>query len=195
MLPDELVTTEPVKKKKDKVLIGLIVVAIIVGIVGWQVNNMEKKAALEKEQKEQYLATLQLASLSILNSTITATEMCEGYSDVWRNAIDRGRDFNTAIRDRADYYELQGKFAELEAAKEDIDKLMKELNNPSEEYKKAHEKLLEIYGIYTELNSQANSPSGSLMTFNQNINKLQNDFIRATNEYTILVPEVKDLKQ
>lgn len=185
------VTETPVKKKKDKVLIGLIITAIIVGLIGWQVNNLEKKTALEKEQKEQYLASLHLASLSILKSTITATEMCEGYSEVWRNAIDRGNNFNSAIRDRADFYELQGKFAELDASKEDIDKIMKNLNNPIEEYKKAHEKLLEIYGIYTQLNSQAKSPSGSLMTFNQKINELQSDFIRATNEYNVLVPEAK----
>ena len=191
-MSNELPVTEtPVKKKKDKVLIGLIITAIIVGLIGWQVNNLEKKTALEKEQKEQYLASLHLASLSILKSTITATEMCEGYSEVWRNAIDRGNNFNSAIRDRADFYELQGKFAELDASKEDIDKIMKNLNNPIEEYKKAHEKLLEIYGIYTQLNSQAKSPSGSLMTFNQKINELQSDFIRATNEYNVLVPEAK----
>ena len=178
-MSDEVIVEKPTKKK-DKVVIGLIVCILLVAIIGVAVNETTQK-------KEKYLVNFQLAEILILGSVISSVELCEIYSDTWSDAIDRRRNFSDAVNSKIAVN--SSKITDLEEQKEVIDKLMKELNNPPNEFKKAHDKLLEIYGIYTQLYSQAKGPSGSLMTFNQNVNKLQEDFLRANHELGILVPD------
>lgn len=176
---------EKPKKQKDKVVIGLIVSILIVAIIGVIANG----AAQKQKQKEKYLKTLQLTEVLILGSVISSIKLCEEYSDTWRDAIDRRRNFSDAVNSKM--AENKSRINDLEEQKEVIDKLMKELNNPPNEFKKTHDKLLEIYGIYMQLYSQAKGPSGTLVSFNQNINRLQEDYFKASNELKILTPDIK----
>lgn len=76
----------------------------------------------------------------------------------------------------------------MDDSKKLIDDLMKDISSPPDKYKNAHPKLIELYGIYSQIYSQAKSPSGSLVSFNSSINDLQSKFIKTSNELNALIP-------
>lgn len=66
---------------------------------------------------------------------------------------------------------------------------MESLQSPPEGYEDTYKVLKELYGIYTELASQAQSPSGSLVSFNTNVDTTQSEFNRVFEEFLITAPK------
>lgn len=173
------------KKKLNKMLISFIAIlaSLILIVVILGTNT--------KKQKE-YDANFSIAILTIYAGAINSVKVCETYSVVWRDAINsRWKDFNDELQDQQREFRNNGTFEKLDNGKKQIDDLMKELSSPPKKYKEAHSKLIELYGIYTQINSLAKSPSGSLVSFNSNINDLQSRFIKTYNELNALVPKEK----
>jgi hypothetical protein len=65
---------------------------------------------------------------------------------------------------------------------------IRRLNNPPKDFERAYNKLVELYGIYNQIVSQAVGPSGSLISYNMEVDKLFNDFTTASSEFNVLVP-------
>ncbi|WP_053218239.1 hypothetical protein [Virgibacillus senegalensis] len=101
-----------------------------------------------------------------------------GYSNAWSNAIDNGENFSIAVGMQ------QSKFEDMaNASDESLEEMSKNLNTLSEASKKHPEEYDEIYqeckALYATLSSiveQVHNPSGSLLSFNQNVNDLTQEF-------------------
>lgn len=125
-------------------------------------------------------------------NTLSVEIRCYLISEAWDDAIDNGDDFNTAIQTLIQNWEESGSITSLEESKDGIDTAMKELQEPIESYSEAYSLLVDMYGLYVQLYDQATSPSGSLMTYNSDINDLASEFEKVYNQITVIVPNVED---
>ncbi|MCE4051866.1 hypothetical protein [Bacillus sp. Au-Bac7] len=187
---EETVLTEiqKPKRKKKMIFIGILALVLIAaGIFGW-IKYQEKK-------KQDY-AKLQAETIVDMRvSFLMATLIVGSYSDVWDNAIDNGNDFNVAISEFKSSIEdnaLKDRKDEQESIKEN----MKLLQNPPENYTESYNVLKEMYGTYARIMEQAESPSGSLIEFNKNVNELYSDFEEKVEQLDITLPsDVKKIKE
>ena len=121
-----------------------------------------------------------------------ASEMVEGYSVVWRDAIDSRTDFNAAIQDKVIEYKQYAKFMTLDDYSTRISENMSNLQDPPEKYIELHDKIKELHAEWSKLRQQAESPTGSLIEFNKNINNIDQEFTRVVDELEIVMDnEVK----
>ena len=127
-----------------------------------------------------------------------AGTMCELYSDVWNRAIEDDGvmvgdryafDFNTAITYQQELFESKGSLKDIDDNKKKVDDLLKNAKAPAEEYKPAYDAAVEMYQSYSELISQASSPSGSLIEFNKTKNELLSEINKKADEFKIKMPE------
>ncbi|UYX51669.1 hypothetical protein M3Y14_24550 [Bacillus thuringiensis] len=158
------------------------------------VTNMEEEYQAIQAQKKKETDYLKAAA-SFYNKIETfeysASYVLSEYSTTWSNAIDSRNDFNTALRSKKKeidgmvvavdvFYNSMGKDLRLvsEAAKEQPNK-----------YKEIYEEYKKMYGIVTALNEQAQSPSGSLISFNQNVNALIQEYKKAAGNINIAITD------
>jgi len=84
----------------------------------------------------------------------------------------------------------------LNAAKNDVDALMKKVPTPPEKFVKSNENLNRLYGIYTKSYDLATSPAGNVQTFSDASARLEADFRQASQELkTGFPPELADAYQ
>ena len=70
---------------------------------------------------------------------------------------------------------------------------MKYLQDIPEGYEDAYDVLKEMYTVYVEFSNQAQSPTGSLLTFNNKTNDLFSEFNTLFEEFLITMPaDVKE---
>ncbi len=131
------------------------------------------------------------AQLEIAFGAESATKICEVYSQTWEAAIENGNDFNQAIKRAQETLQSSKAFEILEETKAEAEKKMKDAANPPKSFEEPYKKLVQLYGIYGQLNSLAMNPSGTLMSFNQKVNDLSSQFISLSNEISVLVPETE----
>ncbi|QWU47466.1 hypothetical protein [Bacillus sp. NP247] len=158
------------------------------------VTNMEEEYQAIQAQKKKETDYLKAAA-SFYNEIeifeYSASHVLSEYSTTWSNAIDSRNDFNTALRSKKKeidgmvvavdvFYNSMGKDLRLvsEAAKEQPNK-----------YKEIYEEYKKMYGIVTALNEQAQSPSGSLISFNQNVNALIQEYKKAAGNINIAITD------
>ncbi|WP_461615220.1 zinc ribbon domain-containing protein [Clostridium sp. Marseille-QA1073] len=178
--------------KNKIILIALILILIVGGFVGYKYYDKNKKAEEAKKYHEKYELTFAKTTLDILTETYTSQLMCSQISDTWRNAIDSSyKDFNTEIAKQQKQWEDKGVFKERETAKNNIEKNMKELRNPPEDYEEAYKLFVDLYSIYGQIYSQATSPQGSLMTYNQDVNQKSSEFNQIYDKIKILEPDIE----
>jgi len=139
-------------------------------------------------QKEKYKNDLLKTHDLIQNNIKTCILASDLYSTVWRNAIEDRKDFNIEINNVINESKRIGQYKVMDMSKEKIDNEMKQLSNPPKNYQRAHDKLVEMYGIYTQIYSLALNPSGSLVSYNNTINDLQNKLIKTSSEFKVLLP-------
>lgn len=184
----ELQKVEKIKMSKTKKIVLictslLLLIAIAVG--GLYYRNTTTAAKNEAS----YRQTMEMTQMLIVSGTIASANICETYSSVWSAAIKSSyKDFNTELANQKSKLKSDGTLTKISETKDTIDSFMKKLNNPTEKYKRSYDKILEMYGIYSKLESEALSPSGSLMTFNANINNLQAEFLKSGNELKVIMP-------
>ncbi|WP_166704705.1 hypothetical protein [Bacillus albus] len=159
-----------------------------------KVTNMEEEyQALQAQKKKE--ANYLVAAASFYNNINTfkyaSSYVLSEYSTTWSSAIDKRQDFNNALSSKRTeidemittvdtFYSNMGNDLKLvsEAAKEQPNK-----------YKETYEEYKKIYGIITALNEQAQSPSGSLISFNQNVNALIQEYKKAAGNINIAITD------
>ncbi|PRR80687.1 Double zinc ribbon [Clostridium liquoris] len=85
----------------------------------------------------------------------------------------------------------KGVLKERETAKNNIEKNMKELRNPPKDYEEAYKLFVDLYSLYGQIYSQAMSPQGSLMTYNQDINQKSSEFSQIYDKIKVLEPDIE----
>lgn len=171
-------------------VVSLIVLATTVSALA-NIQEDYQKAEAQKKQEAEYLTSAATFYTEIDSFEFFATQVLSGYSTAWSDAINNRRDFNAAISSKKEeskvmisganvLYESMGKELKVvsEAAKEQPNK-----------YKEVYEEYKKIFEIVTALNEQVQSPSGSLITFNQNANSLIQEYKKVAGNINIVITD------
>ncbi|KIV74959.1 hypothetical protein SZ39_1280 [Bacillus mycoides] len=159
-----------------------------------KVTNMEEEyQAIQAQKKKE--ADYLIAAASFYNDIETfrysASYVLSEYSTTWSKAIDQRNDFNNALRSRRT--EIDGTVATVDTFYSNMGTDLKLVSEAAKEqpnkYKETYEEYKKIYGIITALNEQAQSPSGSLITFNQNVNTLIQEYKKAAGNINIAITD------
>jgi len=147
----------------------------------------------KNKRENDYMNNLRLANSVMALSTIKCVEMSEKYSTVWRKAIDDkyNDDFNNDIRAQRMEFEIYGDIKEIDQSKDSAETLLQKLNQPKDLFPEAHRKIVALYGVYSQIHSLAQFPSGSLISYNKQVNELQSEYIKIVNEIKVLLPKDK----
>ncbi|MGE6348900.1 hypothetical protein ACQKIY_16290 [Bacillus mycoides] len=159
-----------------------------------KVTNMEEEyQAIQAQKKKE--ADYLIAAASFYNDIETfrysASYVLSEYSTTWSKAIDQRNDFNNALRSKRT--EIDGTVATVDTFYSNMGTDLKLVSEAAKEqpnkYKETYEEYKKIYGIITALNEQAQSPSGSLITFNQNVNTLIQEYKKAAGNINIAITD------
>ncbi|EEL02547.1 hypothetical protein bcere0013_2970 [Bacillus cereus BDRD-ST26] len=118
-----------------------------------------------------------------------------GYSDTWSNAIKNQKDFNTELMSKKTESDPMIKRADIIYTEmgQQLKLVSEAVKKHPDLYKDIYEEYKNIYSVVTALNAQVNSPTGSLISFNQNINSLQQNYKKAKGNIDIsITDEIKN---
>ena len=188
-----------------KVIIIVIIISLLAigGIFGGITikNHLDAKkeselAREEEELSEKYKNNLSTIVFKMLDGAADAESCGNKIRAVWSNTIwekddpetdkftkTNGKfndDFNdslSALFSDEDFIELTDR---IEQNQKDVNKLMKEMKNPPEEWKYAYNDLTDYYDDYLTFTNLCISPSGNLQTFSTNFS---NDATNILNSY------------
>ncbi|MDR4982493.1 hypothetical protein RGU74_01935 [Bacillus cereus] len=159
-----------------------------------KITNMEEEyQALQAQKKKE--ANYLIAAASFYNNIDTfkyaASYVLSEYSTTWSNAIDQRNDFNNALNSKRK--EIDGMIVTVDTFYSSMGNDLKLVSEAAKEqpnkYKETYEEYKKIYGIITALNEQAQSPSGSLISFNQNVNALIQEYQKAAGNINIAITD------
>ncbi len=184
-------TRKPVWKNKWAITGAVMVVIIGAGVGGYAWHQHEVVKA-----EQAYNNQLGLTAVNILLQSKLADTMCQKYATDWNNAIDLSSSLNDDASSTINNfisldengYEIDGTMAKLKSSKQKIDTEMQSLVTPPSKYQQAYNQVLQMYNSYTKLESEAESPQGSLIEFNQNVNQLSSEIIAKSNDFRVSLP-------
>lgn len=107
---------------------------------------------------------------------------------VINNAGNIPDDFSTNIHSLNLYYTETGALGEIEQVSDEIKEKINGLNNPSDEYEKAYDEVLDMYTYSEEYIEMALNPSGSLQSFNEAKNQLSSDILSQHKRIEAIMP-------
>ncbi|MGE7696672.1 zinc ribbon domain-containing protein [Lysinibacillus sp. NPDC094177] len=175
------------KKLIISIIIGLI---LVIGGIGAFIVYQKKQ---EEKRVQEYVGEMAINSFNMYLEVVENAMVIAMYSKTWSEAIDYGNDFNVELANLKDAYKEKGELQDLKDAQTEIQQSMKYLQDVPEGYEETYGVLKEMYGVYVELADQAQSPTGSLLTFNNKTNDLFSKFNSLFEEYLITMPaDVKE---
>ena len=187
-----------VNKKKTKIIIATIII-IILGVVGIKcMSASNSKKTYADNYKE-------IVSLMLLNAS-QAESAGTLIHDVWYNTIyevddsttdkytkdSKGRfndDFNSSLLMLMISDDFSSDIETIQNNREEVQKMMKDMQNPPEEYEEAYEALKEFYDAYTKLVNLAVEPSGNLSSYTSSFNEADSETINAYQAVTLFIEE------
>jgi hypothetical protein len=193
---DGVVGQEKKKGKSLKVILSLLIVLVLLGASGggyWYYQDKQK----QEEAINNYHDELKSAAMMMLSVGADSEDICNKYADVWRDAIDseygiivngkKAKDFNEALVIVMEKYEFERKEInnDIERAKEK----MKLLNQPPEGFEKSYDVAMKLFTAASEYADQAESPTGSLTTFNSARSELSSSVSNLYEEFNVILPE------
>ncbi|ADK14749.1 zinc ribbon domain-containing protein [Clostridium ljungdahlii] len=173
---------KPKRFKKRKIFFIIIAIFIIAGVCYGKYLNTQ-------EQHDDYVRTFNETYLSIKVEGDLVESMCSQISSTWHGAIFNSEtDFNTAISNLNTGWQNDGSLDERKKAKEDIDKNMSKLKNPTKGYEESYKTLSSLYDDYNSLYQEATNPTGTLMSYNTETSNKENDFNSLVDKLKTVVP-------
>ncbi|MFS8350545.1 hypothetical protein [Bacillus nitratireducens] len=176
-----------------KIIGGIIgVIVIIIALVSMNVLQKNAKEAEEKKQREaNYVQSAAEFYNNIELMGFVADFVLPQYSQAWSQAIDNRRDFNIAVNAKKKSYDSM--ISQASVIYSDMEGQLKTVSEAAKEspdkYKELYDEYKKMYGTITSLKEQTESPSGTLMTFNQNANMLFQEYKKYKGNIDVAVPE------
>lgn len=182
--PIEVTVSKNAKNFFTKIAIAIVAVIaiVVIVVVGINISNSQKA----KEASETYYDNLQDATSRMLSSAASAESAGNLIKSVWYNAIYEERDsstdqytrpngyfvsdFNEALGNLFSDSSFRAKISSIESCQDSVLEIMKELQNPPEEYQNAYAAIEQLYDDYLELTNLVTNPTGSLQSFSTNFN-------------------------
>ncbi|MFA2628584.1 hypothetical protein ABR778_21355 [Bacillus cereus] len=174
------------------------VILFVVIFVSMNIENEHKKIAQEKKKESEYLMAAANFYNDIESFEMYSTLVLFGYSDTWSNAIKTHKDFNAELISKKTESDPMIKRADIIYTEMGQQlKLVSEATKKHPDlYKDVYEEYKNIYSVVTALNEQVSSPTGSLISFNQNVNSLQQEYKKAKGNIDIsITDEIKKQSQ
>ena len=125
----------------------------------------------------------------MLSSAASAESAGNLIKSVWYNAIYEERDsstdqytrpngyfvsdFNEALGNLFSDSSFKAKISSIESSQDSVLEIMKDLQNPPEEYQNAYAAIEELYDDYLELTNLVTDPTGSLQSFSNSYGKMK----------------------
>ncbi len=138
---------------------------------------------------ETYAISTYNASARIQNTALICLDWANELSKHWNKAIQNNVDIDEMINSMLKVAKDEGLYDSLLKEKQNIDKLVNELNNPPKEYEKLYNKLLELYGEFNKVYNLATEPSGSLVSYNNSISNSLTELDKLFSELKVLLPK------
>lgn len=167
------------------------VILFVVIFVSMNIENEHKKIAEEKKKESEYLMAAANFYSDIESFEMYSTLVLFGYSDTWSNAIKTQKDFNAELISKKTESDSMIKRADIIYTEMGQQlKLVSEATKKHPDlYKDVYEEYKNIYSVVTALNEQVSSPTGSLISFNQNVNSLQQEYKKAKGNIDISITD------
>ncbi|PEO05728.1 hypothetical protein [Bacillus toyonensis] len=176
-----------------KIIWGILgIVVIMIALVSMNVLQKNAKEAEEKKKRE---ASYVQAAAEFYNNIelmgFVADFVLPQYSEFWSKAIDERRNFNIALN--AKKKSLNSMVAQSSVIYSDMEGQLKTVSEAAKEnpnkYKELYDEYKKMYGIITSLKEQTESPSGTLITFNQNANMLFQEYKKYKGNIDVAISE------
>ncbi len=194
------------KNKIAKIGVAVAAVVAVIAIVAVCIVQgvQAKQAADEAASFNEYVSNVETVSSKMLTGAADAETVCGKVSSISSSAIFDERsewdsdiekyysdDFNEAI---SNYYADSSTVSLLGSIKSnqsEVSSLMAKLNNPPDEAKTAYGTLNDLYDDYLKMTGLAESPTGSLQTFNSSFNSADEGFLNTYKKLQSQIPEKK----
>lgn len=198
------IKTKPTLKKNASILI-ISLVTIIIFIFGYKTVSENKAEQIYKQSYNEYIDNLYLVQLSMFNGAAKAESICNLVSQVWKNTIYKEKsyktddytrpngyfvsDFNIAITNFYDDSSTKNKIGDIKSNQDRVQELMKTLKSTPEGLDKCYETVLGLYTAYKGFTDLAISPTGSLQSYNESVNKRTSDFMDSYDKLKTQIPD------
>lgn len=183
----------PITRKITKKHIAIIAIVFILLMGSIIINSIVKSQQLAQASAD-YYENLQTATGLMLIGAAESEDAGNLIKSVWYNTIYEERDsetdkytktsygsfyddFNDSLANLFSDSDFQNQLSTIKTNQENVSSLMRELQNPPEEYQEAYIAIKELYDAYIELTEMALNPSGSLTTYSSNFNNADSTFI------------------
>ena len=174
----------------------------------WGVFTTVRSNAAEQEriiQRTEYIEKLNEIKLVMLNGAADAEQVCNLTRAVWRNTIYKTDDSTSNI-----FTKVDGKFRDdfndslralydneitiewvnkIKQNQGDVERIYKSLLNPTDEFLNCYNTMETTYSAYKGLTNLVISPSGSLTSYSESINKYDSAFMAGYDKLKLLIPE------
>ena len=151
-------------------------------------EQFKQEEIRKKRIKQEFIDNVIEINRSMTGAVLKCMEIIEKYSSVWKNAIKNRSDFNDALKKQKELFVKFGNIQKITELYKNIGLKLQALGEKKDLFPSVHSKLVELYGVYTQLHTLAKFPSGSLLTFNKKANDLQDKYIQIINELKVLLP-------
>ena len=192
------VTNIKISSQKIKpIVIGTIVTVIVIVIAFLIYKNISKNT---------YITNLGNITQKMLEGGVIAEELTDLTRAVWRNTIYKDHnsrtdkytikegytyvfndDFNTSLQRLAYDTDIISQKLDLKNIREEVNELMKLLQNPPKELQNSYNDLDKLYRAFTSYTELAINPSGTLTSFSSKINDCSSEFLESYNKLKIYI--------
>lgn len=184
----------PINKKFNKkhkfFIVAILAVLFLSFIIGFIVRNYQKE-----QYSSNYYSNLESATALMLVGAAKAESTGNLIKSVWYNTIyeeydgvtDKytrsngygfNDDFNDSLEALFSDQSFKDEILEIESNQETVSEIMKELQNPPEEYTEAYQAIKKLYDSYLELTNLGINPSGSLRTYSESFNNADSETLQ-----------------
>ncbi|HEF5710465.1 TPA: hypothetical protein SAX33_004197 [Bacillus cereus] len=171
------------------------IVLFVIIFITMSIENEHKAIAEEKKKENEYLMAAANFYNDLESFEMYSTLVLFGYSETWSSAIKNQKDFNTELTLKKTESDPMIKRADMIYT--EMGQQLKLISEAAKEqpnlYKDVYDEYKTIYSTITALNEQVSSPTGSLISFNQNVNSLQQEYKKAKGNIDIsITDEIKN---
>ncbi|EJV43504.1 hypothetical protein IEK_05365 [Bacillus toyonensis] len=178
----------------NKKIIGSVIGFIVIIIALVSMNMVQKNSEeTEKQKKKEANNIASAAAFYIATETMgmISEDVLSGYSTTWSNAINNRKDFNLAIAEKKKSFDktidtVSSTYIGMEMSLRELSEAAKE---QPEKYKELYEEYKKMYSTITALKEQMESPTGTLITFNQNANELLQEYKKTKGNIDVIISD------
>jgi hypothetical protein len=140
---------------------------------------------------KKYILSADKAAELILFQVSLCTPITDGTITVWQRAINEGKDFSTEVNGYQSRINESDSYKNIENVSKEIDLLMSELSSPNSNTKELHEDLISMYSYEKQLIEKTKNPSGSLLSYSNEIKSVIGEIQNKYNSIKIRVNSLK----